>query len=54
MVHRVKVVEIETAVGEPGRIFPVYEIIVCAHGHGLEATGLELDGKTLAEGGFTG
>ena len=54
MVHRFEIIEIVGAVGEFGRFYAVHEIVVRAHGHGVQAAGLQLDGKTLAEGGFTG
>ena len=43
MVYRVKIVKIVAAVRELGGIGPVHEVVVRAHGHGFEATGLELD-----------
>ena len=52
VVYGFEVVEVVRAVGEFGRVQAVDEIIVRRHGHGLDAAGLQLQGKTLAEGGL--
>ena len=54
MVDRVEIVEIETPVREPGRIEPVYEIIVRRDRDGPQPAGLELDAEPLAEGRLSG
>ena len=54
VVHGIEIIEVVAAVGELGRFHSVHEVVVRAHGDGLETAGLELDGQTLAESGFTG
>ena len=53
MVHRVKIIEVETAVRETRRIGPVHEIIVGRYGQRPESAGLQLDTQAVAESGFS-